>query len=63
MFLAELNGLKTWATDIGNACLEAETSEKVRVTAGTEFGELEGQPHSRHLQGVVWITHQWFEMV
>ncbi len=42
IFLAELNGLKTWATDIGNAYLEAETSEKVFIIAGPEFGELEG---------------------
>jgi hypothetical protein len=41
-FLAELNGLESWATDIGNACLEAETSEKAFVVAGPEFGELEG---------------------
>ena len=31
-----------WATDIGNAYLEAETSEKVCIRAGPEFGELEG---------------------
>ena len=42
IFLAELNGLETWVTDIGNAYLEAETSEKVFVIAGPKFGELEG---------------------
>jgi hypothetical protein len=42
IFLAELNGLESWATDIGNAYLEAETSEKVFVIAGPEFGDLEG---------------------
>jgi hypothetical protein len=42
IFLAELNNLEAWATDIGNAYLEAETSEKVFVVAGPEFGELEG---------------------
>jgi hypothetical protein len=42
VFLAELNGLETWATDIGNAYLEAETLEKVYIVAGPEFGELEG---------------------
>ncbi len=41
-FLAELNGMEVWATDIGNAYLEAETSEKVVIRAGPEFGELEG---------------------
>ena len=31
-----------WATGIGNAYLEALTSEKVRIRAGLEFGDLEG---------------------
>ena len=34
IFLAELNGLDLWATDIGNAYLEAETKEKVYIIAG-----------------------------
>jgi hypothetical protein len=42
IFLAELNGLETWATGIGNAYLEAETFEKVFIIAGPKFGELEG---------------------
>jgi hypothetical protein len=42
IFLAELNGLETLATNIGNAFVEAETSEKVFIIAGPEFGELEG---------------------
>jgi hypothetical protein len=42
IFLAELNGLNTWATDIGNAYLEAKTSELVYIIAGPEFGDLEG---------------------
>ena len=42
VFLAELNGLETWATDIGNAYLEAETKERVYIIAGAEFGDLEG---------------------
>jgi hypothetical protein len=42
LFLAELNALDTWATDIGNAYLEARTSEKVFIIAGCEFGELKG---------------------
>ena len=42
VFLAELNGLDTWATDIGNAYLEAKTLEKVYVVAGKEFGDREG---------------------
>jgi hypothetical protein len=42
VFLAELNGLQTWSTDIGNAYLEAETKEKVYFIAGPEFGDLAG---------------------
>jgi hypothetical protein len=42
MFMAELNNLEFWATDIGNAYLEALTAEKVYIIAGPEFGELEG---------------------
>ena len=42
VFLAELNGLDVWSTDIGNAYLEAKTKEKVYVIAGPEFGDREG---------------------
>ncbi|CAJ1950917.1 unnamed protein product, partial [Cylindrotheca closterium] len=42
IFLAKLNDLDLWATDIGNAYLEAYTSERVAIVAGPEFGELEG---------------------
>jgi hypothetical protein len=42
MFLAELNHLEIWATDVGNAYLEAKTQEKGYIIAGPEFGELEG---------------------
>lgn len=42
LFLGELNNLEVWSTDIGNAYLEAMTSEKVYIIAGPEFGELEG---------------------
>ena len=41
-FLSKLNGLKLWATDIGNAYLEASTKEKLVIIAGPEFKELEG---------------------
>jgi len=41
-FLAELNGMQLWGTDVGNAYLESYTSEKVCLIAGPEFGELEG---------------------
>jgi hypothetical protein len=39
-FLAKHNEMELWATDIGNAYLEAYTSEKVCIIAGGEFGEL-----------------------
>ena len=42
LFLGELNDLETWSTDVGNAYLEAYTSEKVYIIAGKEFGEREG---------------------
>ena len=42
LFIAELNGLETWATDIASAYLEAYTSEKVCICAGPEFGDLKG---------------------
>ena len=38
ILLAELNGLKVEAADIGNAYLEAYTKEKVYIIAGPEFG-------------------------
>jgi hypothetical protein len=41
-FLSELNSMELWATDIGNAYLEANTAEKLFIVAGPEFGELEG---------------------
>ena len=47
-FLAELNKLKLWATDIGNAYLEAETREKLCIHAGPEFGKLQGHTLSIH---------------
>jgi hypothetical protein len=41
-FLAKLNGPDLWATDIGNAYLEAFTMEQNYIVAGPEFGQLEG---------------------
>jgi hypothetical protein len=37
--LAELSGIEMQPADLGNACLEAVTSEKVCFIAGPEFGE------------------------
>jgi len=47
LFLAELNQLDVWASDIGNAYLEAKTKEKLYIIAGPEFGKLQG--HILHL--------------
>ncbi|KAG7338517.1 reverse transcriptase RNA-dependent DNA polymerase [Nitzschia inconspicua] len=42
MFLAELNDLAFWSTDVGNTYLESYTTEKVYIIAGPEFKDLEG---------------------
>jgi Reverse transcriptase (RNA-dependent DNA polymerase) len=42
LFLAALDHLEIWSIDIGNAYLEAYTSEKVYIIAGPELGEREG---------------------
>jgi len=41
-FAGELNGLKIWSTDVGNAYLETHAKEKACVIAGPEFGDREG---------------------
>ena len=41
-FLAELNDLELWGTDVGNAYLESFTREKVYIVAGPEFGDRQG---------------------
>ena len=41
-FLAELNDLELWGTDIGSAYLEACAAEKVCACAGPAFGDREG---------------------
>ena len=40
-FLAKLNGLCSWGTDIGNAHLEAFAKKQVYIIAGPEFGPLQ----------------------
>ena len=39
MLIGELDGMILWATDIGNAYLEAVPSEKICIRAGPEFGK------------------------
>ena len=38
-FLAELNNLDSYTTDIGNAYIQSYTREKIVVRAGNEFGD------------------------
>lgn len=40
LFLAELNGLEVWGTDIGNTYLEALMSKRACIRAGPEFRAL-----------------------
>ena len=42
MFLAKLNNLEFWATDIGNANLKSHAPEKVYIIGGEEFGDQHG---------------------
>ena len=42
LFLAELNELETWGTDVGSAYLQAPTREKLYTIAEPYFGDLEG---------------------
>ena len=41
LFIGELDGMEPWATNVGNAYLEALTSKKVCIRAKPEFGDLE----------------------
>ena len=63
IFLAELNGLEVWATDVGNAYLEAHTKEKVYVIAGPEFGDKEGHTlvFNKALYGLKSSGLRWHE--
>jgi len=63
LFLAELNGLETWAMDIGNAYLEAKTKEKVYIIGGHEFGEQQGHTLLIHkvLYGLKSSGRRWHE--
>ena len=61
-FLAELNELQLWATDIGNAYLEAYTSEKVHIIAGPEFTDRKGHTFiiSKALYGLRSSGLRWY---
>jgi hypothetical protein len=63
VFLAELNQLELWAMDIGNAYLEAMTSEKLYIIAGGEFVDLKGHVLVIHkaLYGLRTSGKRWHE--
>jgi hypothetical protein len=63
IFLSELNDLNLWATDIGNAYLEAYTLERVCIIAGNEFGSLAGHTLviSKALYGLRSSGLRWHE--
>jgi hypothetical protein len=63
IFLAELNTLELWCTDIGNAYLEAKTDEKIYIIAGNEFGSREGHTLLIHkaLYGLRSSGARWWE--
>ena len=63
IFLAELNQLELWCTDVGNAYLEARTDEKIFIVAGNEFGKLEGHTLIIHkaLYGLRSSGARWWE--
>jgi Reverse transcriptase (RNA-dependent DNA polymerase) len=45
IFIAELNGLQVWSTDVGNAYLESYTQEKVYTIGGPEFESFGWKDH------------------
>jgi hypothetical protein len=61
MFMAGLNNLNFWATDIGNAYLEA--AEKLYIIAVPELGEMEGHELaiSKALYGLQSSGSQWHD--
>jgi histone deacetylase 1/2 len=65
IFIAELNELLTWSTDIGNAYLESYTKEKVYVIAGPEFAPFGLENHilviDRALYGLKSSGARWWE--
>ena len=55
--------MELWATDMGNAYLEAYTAEKLFIVAGPEFGKLEGHMLiiSKALYGLRTSGLRWHE--
>jgi Reverse transcriptase (RNA-dependent DNA polymerase) len=67
IFLAELNGLNFWSTDIGNAYLESNTMEKVYIVAGKEFACVGLEGHTlvivKALYGLKSSGVRWWEVL
>jgi Reverse transcriptase (RNA-dependent DNA polymerase) len=65
VFLAELNQLELWTTDIGNAQLKATTSKKVYIIAGSEFGDQKGHVLviNKALYGLQTLGKCWHEQL
>ena len=63
IFLGKLNNLELWGADIGNACLEAPTEEKLYIVAGPEFEDWEGYilTFSKPLYGLKSSGKRWAE--
>jgi Reverse transcriptase (RNA-dependent DNA polymerase) len=64
-FIAELNGLEVWSTDVGNAYLESYTQEKVYIIGGPEFEQFGWQDHAllidRALYGLKSSGLMWWD--
>jgi hypothetical protein len=64
-FIAELNKLEVWSTDVGNAYLESYTQEKVYIVAGSEFTPFDLEGHvlliDRALYGLKSSGLRWWE--
>lgn len=63
IFLAELNNMKIWTTDVGNDYLEAYTDEKVYIVGGPEFLERNGHTMiiEKYLYGLKSSGSKWWE--
>jgi Reverse transcriptase (RNA-dependent DNA polymerase) len=65
VFIAELNGLEVWCTDVGNAYLESYTKEKVYIIGGPEFTPFGWEGHvlfiDRALYGLKSSGLMWWD--
>jgi Reverse transcriptase (RNA-dependent DNA polymerase) len=65
VFIAELNGLEVWCTDVGNAYLESYTKEKVYIIGGPKFASFGWEGHvlfiNRALYGLKSSGLMWWD--